>query len=275
MDLRRQPPPPVLSTGAKATDAILKLPGEGRLIVITGIPNHGKSSWALFAAVHLMTAGRRFLVFSPEIQPWQHLVAHCAQILVNKPFWPQPGIEPMTDVDVARIEDWLEDRLILLVSDAEDQAPTLDWILERARLTVLRDGVTDLLIDPWNEVEHQRGALSETEYVGRSLQRLRSFAARHGVNVWIVAHPTKQQAAKPGGKIDPPGMYEISGGANWANKADLGITVHNPGTVTEIHLGKSRFGRWGRRGSKATLEFDTITGRYSSPTAAVIGSQSG
>jgi hypothetical protein len=38
--------PPRLITGTRATDAIIRLPGEGgQLIVVTGIPNHGKSSW--------------------------------------------------------------------------------------------------------------------------------------------------------------------------------------------------------------------------------------
>ena len=132
----------------------------------------------------------------------------------------------------------------------------------RARAAVLRDGVTDLLIDPWNEVEYQLRDLTETQYVGRALQRLRAFALRHGCNVWIIAHPTKQHPAKPGEKLSAPGLYDISGGANWANKADVGITVHTPGEVTEIHLTKPRYSRWGRRGAKASLEFDGLTGRY-------------
>jgi twinkle protein len=108
--LRRRPPPPLLTTGTQSTDKILKFPGEGRLIVVTGIPNNGKSTWVTFAMVHLMRAHQR---------------------------------------------------------DARDDPPTLEWIIERAEHVVLRDGVTDLVIDPWNEIEHQRGTPSETDYVGR------------------------------------------------------------------------------------------------------------
>lgn len=270
--LRHSPLPKVLTTGTRATDAVLKLPGDGRLIVVTGIPNHGKSSWVMFVSVHLMAEhGRRFLVFSPEMAPFEHYIAACAQIFGGKAFWPKPGLDSLSDAEIQHAEMWLRDRLTMLICDSEDQAPTLDWIIERARLSVLRDGITDLVIDPWNEVEHQRGTMTETEYVGRSLQRLRSFANRHDVNVWIVAHPTKQYPARPGEKIGPPGIYEVSGGANWANKSDLGITVHTPATVTEIHVGKSRFQRWGRKGAKAELEFDPITGRYSSPLSVLVG----
>ena len=261
--LRHSTPPPLLTTGALATDRILKLPGEGRLIIVTGIPNHGKSRGVMFVQIHLMAEhDRKFLIFSPEMQPWENYTALCAQIRCGKPFWPRAGLESMTDDEIIFAEAWLRDRMTLLVSDAEDEPPTLDWIIERARAAVLRDGVTDLLIDPWNEVEYQLRDLTETQYVGRALQRLRAFALRHGCNVWIIAHPTKQHPAKPGEKLSAPGLYDISGGANWANKADVGITVHTPGEVTEIHLTKPRYSRWGRRGAKASLEFDGLTGRY-------------
>lgn len=264
--LRHGMPPPILTTGTAATDRILSLPGEGRLIIVTGIPNHGKSSWVMFVKVHLMrTHARRFVVFSPEMQPWESYVAQCAQIRSGKPFWPRAGYESMSDEEIREAEDWFRDRMIMLVCDAEDDAPTLDWLLERARIALLRHGITDLLIDPWNEIEHQQGNLSETQYVGRCLQRLRSFALRHGVNIWIVAHPTKLQPEKPGGKVNPPGMYDINGGANWANKADLGITVHTPDGITTIHLNKARFRRWGRRGDKTEIEFSNVNGRYNTP----------
>jgi twinkle protein len=274
VELRNRGRPPVLTTGAEATDKILSLPGEGRIIIITGIPNHGKSSWGVFVKAHLMRHHqRRFVVFSPEMEPWEEYVAQTAAVLFRKPFWHTPGYEAMTNEEINEAEQWLHSRIAMLVSDPEeeDQAPTLDWILERARLEVMRSGATDLLIDPWNELEHQRGDLSETDYIGRSLQRLRAFGRRHGCNVWIVAHPTKQFPAKPGEKLTPPNLYSISGSANWNNKADLGITVHTEDRVTQIHITKSRFSRWGRRGDMAELEFDVPTGVYTNASVPLPG----
>ena len=58
----------------------------------------------------------------------------------------------------------------MLVSDAEDEDPTLDWLLERATALVLRNGITDMLIDPWNEMDHTRAAnTTETDHIGRCL----------------------------------------------------------------------------------------------------------
>ena len=266
-ELRKRGRPAVMSTGASSTDNILRLPGEGRIIVVTGIPNHGKSSWLMFVKAHLMTHHqRRFATFSPEMEPWEDYAAAVAVVLNGKPFWPTPGYDEMSEEDMLKAEDYLETRLFLMVSDPEEvgDEPTLDWILEKARAAVVRYGVTDLDIDPWNELDHGRPAgVTETDHIGRGLQRLRAFARRHGVNVWIVAHPAKPFLMKRGEKPEPPNLYSISGSANWNNKADLGITVHTEDDVTEIHITKSRFQRWGRRGDVARLEFERATGTYS------------
>jgi twinkle protein len=273
LSLRARPAPGTMTTGVRASDAVLKLPAEGRLCIVTGYPTHGKTSWTRFVMVHTAADhARRWAVFSPEHQPWEHFAAQCAEVFVGKPFYPNPAMECMTDVEIADAEMWLSDRITMLVCDAEDDAPALDWVLERARAAVLRDGVTDLLIDPWNEIDHQKADMSETDYIGRALQRLRAFALRHGCNVWIIAHPAKPLPLRPGEKLVAPGPYSISGSQHWANKADLGLTLHSPqaGSV-ELHVWKSRFRRWARRGAVVTLDFNEITGRYMTPIADLDG----
>lgn len=273
--LRHGKPPPILTTGTHETDMILRFPGEGRLIVITGIPNHGKSTWLLFVMIHLMvTHRRRFAVFSPEMQPWEHFAALASAVFMGKAFWPRKGLDPsklMDDTEIAHAESWLRDRMTMIVSDAEETPPTLDWLLDRARMSVVRDGTTDLVLDPWNEVDHNVGDMSEVVYLGRALQKCKAFGFRHGVNIWVVAHPKMQQPSKPNSKkLEPPFAYEISGGAMWANKTDVGLTVHVEDGITQIHLWKPRFRRWGKRGSMAKIEFDEISGRFRSPAGSLL-----
>ena len=273
--MRHGAPPPVLTTGVRETDLVLKFPGEGRLIVVTGIPNHGKTAWVSYVMVHLMvTHRRRFTVFSPEMQPWDQYVGMLCQIFAGKSFWGGRTLAPaqmMDDTEIAHATRWLSERLTMLVSDAEDTPPTVEWLMEKTRITLLRDGTTDLIIDPWNEVEHDQGNLTEVAYLGRKLQQLKAFALRHGCNVWIIAHPKSQQPIKHGSrKLDAPGPYDISGGAMWANKTDLGLTVHQDEGLTQIHLWKPRFRRWGRRGSIAKIEFDEISHRYRSPIGSLL-----
>jgi twinkle protein len=270
LNLREHPPPRVMTTGVRTCDAVLKLPTEGRLIVVTGIPSHGKTAWTRFVMVHTAKEhDRKWLVFSPEMQPWEHFAAECAEVLVGKPFWPVDGIQSMTPDEIGNAGFWFSSRMTMMVCDSETQAPTMSWLLERAAFAALRDGITDWLIDPWNEVEHQRGEMNETDYIGRCLQQLKAFALRHGTNVWVICHPAKPFGIKPGEEVKPPGPYDIASSAHWANKTDLGLTVHSraPGTA-ELILWKARFRRFGKRGSVAQMEYDELTGIYKSPVSA-------
>ncbi len=257
MQYIKLPPIPVMGTGVATVDQAIHLPTEGRLIVVTGMPNAGKSTVILNWMVNTMRMhNRKWLVFSPEMQPVDEFIIQCLQILAGK------RISQMSTEERLAGAKWLETRLFFLASDSEDDPPTLDMILDRARSCVMRFGVTDTLIDPINELEQARGGMTETEYIGRMLQRSRSFSQRHGCNTWIVAHPAKMRASKPGEAIPPPGPYDISGSSHYANKADLGITVHTPNDVTLIMLWKSRFSRWGRKGAQAEMEYDKETCRY-------------
>ena len=270
-------PPAVMTTGTAATDETMKLPTEGRLIVVTGFPGSGKTSWTRFAMIHTARLhARKWAVFSPEMQPWSEFVAECAEVLVGKSFRPKRNAEQMTGDEAAHASRWLKDRLTMIVSDAEDDPPTLDWVLGKAQITVMRDGVTDLVIDPWNEIQHERGTMTETDYTGRALQRLKAFGLRYGCNVWLIVHPAKPSFLKPGEKRAAPGPYEIAGSAHYFNKADLGITVHAVGkNGTEIHLWKSRHRRWGTRNSVALVQFNPFNGRFSTPDSDLMAGDVG
>jgi twinkle protein len=268
--MRHRTPPGVLSTGVGALDRILKIPAEGRLIIVTGFPNHGKTSLTRFIMLHTIAKhDRRWAVFSPEHSPSEQFLAECAEVYIGKPFYPQQDLFCMTDDEADQAEEFLTGRVTMIAADSTDEPPTVDWLLALASATVLRDGTTDLLIDPWNELEHIPPAgMTETDYTGRSLQRLRGFGARHGCNIWISPHPAKPPTSRKGEVMSPPLGFDISGSANWVNKPDIGLTVHSP-TVgeTNVIVWKSRHRRWATRGTDATLEFDASTGRYSTPLA--------
>jgi len=265
MELRNQPPTPTMGVGIRSADEVIKLPTEGRLVIVTGWPMCGKSSWTRFLMVtSIGNHGRQWACFSPEMNPWQEFLAGCAEVVVGKPFWTEGPREQMSDAETEHAERWLSARVSMIVSDALEEPPTLDWLLEKARICVLRDGTTDFLIDPWNEIDNgNRGGATETDFIGRSLQRLKAFCARYGCNVWIVAHPAKPPPLKSGETRPPPGPYDISGSAHWYNKADMCITIDSPSEgITDVICKKSRFRRWSNRDSKVRLAYDKLTGRY-------------
>ena len=236
------------------------------MTVVTGVPNNGKSEWLDALAVNLCLAdGWRFAVFSPENGKEQHVVK-----LVEKrvEMSASPKLPDRMSLDTFLSGSaWVAEHFFFIVGDDEKDLPTLDWIMARAADAILRYGVKGLIIDPWNEIEHQRSStVSETEYVSQALSKLKRFARNHGIHLWVIAHPNKMLTGKDG-KIAVPSLYDISGSANWANKADNGIVVHRSDDIadaTEIWVKKVRFKHVGRRGM-TTLKYNKTTGRYSLP----------
>jgi twinkle protein len=160
----------------------------------------------------------------------------------------------------------LGDRVQFL--DFGEDAPVVDEILEAAgKLFAQRpEGVkAALVIDPWNEIDHYRDqSLSETEYIARTLGRIRRWARMWDAHVFIVAHPAKQP--RENGKLPIPKPDMIAGAAHWWNKADHCITVWRnfEDDETEIHVLKVKFRHIGKLGM-APLRFDVVTGRYMEP----------
>jgi len=249
------------STGWPSLDEFMTI-AEGRLSVVTGIPNHGKSEFVDALMINLaVREGWRFAVCSFENPPAMH-ISKIAEKYLGLPFWDGPS-RRMTEAELQRAMVWANEIFYLVRFD--DEAPTIEAILEKTRVAVLRYGVRGLAIDPYNEIEHRRPAnMTETEFISQLLGKLKRFAQNHGVHVWIIAHPAKMY--RENGKVPVPTLYDISGSANWSNKADIGLVVYRDPeedpTKTEIHVRKMRFKSEGKMGSIA-LRWNPVTGRYS------------
>lgn len=123
----------------------------------------------------------------------------------------------------------------------------LEYFLDLCRTSVLRRGTRVVIVDPWNELEHKmRPGENETIYIGRALRAIKRFAKVYDVAFWIVAHPTKPFE----GRVRMPRLLDISGSANWANKADFGLSYHRSDENTaDLCVTKVRKGYPGRRGN--------------------------
>jgi len=252
-----------LSTGWASLDQYMTI-APGQLTVVTGIPSHGKSEFIDALTVNLaMRHDWRFAMCSFENSIEDH-IRKLAEKYLGVPLKDGPTRQGMSAFERKKASEWGRKHFSFI--RAEDDSPTIDWLLGMARVAVLREGINGLVIDPYNEIEHSRpNNMTETEYVSQILGRVKRFAVNHGIHIWFVAHPMKMM--REGGKIPMPGLYEISGSAHWANKADIGLTVHRPNpesTDVDIHLLKVRH-KWVGRPGKVTLEYDRVTGRYSEP----------
>lgn len=252
-----------VSTGWDSVDEFYTVrPGE--FTVVTGMPNSGKSNWLDAMLVQLASLhGWNFALFSPENQPLEDHMARIVEKFVRAPFSPGPSVRMSRD-DLSEGMAWVNSRFSWILPD-DDSEWTVDTVLDRAASLVLRKGIRGLVIDPWNELEHAlKEGESETVYIGNVLKRVRQWARRHGVHVWIVAHPAKLYRDKETGNYPVPTLYDINGSANWRNKADNGIVVwrdfKDPANPVEIHVQKIRFRQIGRLGmTKLTYQPKTAT----------------
>jgi twinkle protein len=254
-DFPERPALTVWSTGIEALDdtgeydrpALAIIPGT--LTVFTGHANMGKSTVMDSIVASLLKRGIPTCLasFETDIKP----------ILVNDLRRTMLGIgsHELERADTTACDRVIREKLqIISQSVDEDEEMNLEAFLDLCRTSVLRRGTRVIIIDPWNELEHKmRQGENETVYIGRALRAIKRFAKVHDVAVWIVAHPTKPFE----GKVRMPRLLDISGSANWANKADFGLSYHRTDkNVADLCVTKVRKGYPGRRGNiQVTYDF--------------------
>lgn len=252
-------------TGWKAMDQKYTVrPGEWT--VVTGIPGHGKSELLDALLANLATLhGWRFGICSMENLPIARHFAKFAEKHSGLPFLPRLECQRMTREALQKAIVWANEHFFFLMPDEDDL--TVDGVLKLAQVLIYRHGINGLVIDPWNELEHswEKGD-SETRYISSSLTKIRRFARKHKVHIWVVAHPTKLSKDKDG-KYPVPTPYDISGSSHWRNKADNALAVSRPNmsdhkdTRVEVHVQKIRFKEVGKVGL-VNLIYDYVSGRY-------------
>ena len=228
-----------------------------RLCVVTGVPGSGKSEFIDEIAERLnVRYGWRFAYFSPENAP----LAYHASKLIEKFTGKRFSKRDLPYLEYKKVKEHLE-RDFYFISPPDNFK--LDNILDKAKSLVRRKGIKALVIDPYNRLESEMGrGQTETNYISELLDRLTTFAQRHDVLVILMAHPKKQQRNSDG-DLEAPTLYDISGSANFFNKADFGIVVHRNRIANnvDVHVQKVKFRHLGTCGT-AYFHYNLNNGRY-------------
>ena len=260
-DLDPLPPDTIYEIGLSGSVATqLVLVGDcykmrlGDLAIITGVPGYGKTSFVNDIVCRVADHyDLRVAWASFEQTPQRDL-----RRILTKWF---AGKDEEVFASPEAGARWLKDHHVV-ISAQEDEDVTLDWLVDAMEGAVVRFGCKIIVVDPWNEIEHCRAiGESETEYVGRAIRLLKRFAKKFQVHLILVAHPAKLQ--KENGKYAMPSLYDISGSANFYNKADIGLIIHRQGPdETHVRIQKVRHhGVIGRPG-EVRLDFDGKTQRF-------------
>lgn len=227
-----------------------------RLCIVTGIPGSGKSEFIDEIAERLnVRYGWRFAYFSPENAP----LAYHASKLIEKFTGRRFSKSSLSNAEYKKVKEHLESDFFFI---SPTDSFKVDNILDKAKALVRRKGIKALVIDPYNRLESEQGTRSETQYISELLDKLTNFAQRNDLLVILMAHPTKQPRNKDG-IIEAPTLYDISGSANFFNKADFGIVVHRnrQANNVEVHVQKVKFRHLGQCGT-ALFHYNLNNGRY-------------
>ena len=244
-----------ISTGYSNVDEIYTV-AQGQLTIVTGYPSSGKSNFVDQLMINLAKAHDwKFGLCSFENQPEIH-ISRLMEIYKEKRFF--DGTHRMTEDDRKEAFEFVEEHFLFLDSEGAEPA-TIDSILERAKIAVVRMGIRGLVIDPYNYIEN-RGGQAEHEFISGMLTRIQAFAKAYGVHIWFVAHPSK--ITRSGMDLPRPDGMAISGSMAWWAKADCGITIHRTKDHgVELAVWKCRY-RWIGTQGETTLGYNKITGTY-------------
>lgn len=205
------------STGWSQMDQNLMIvPPE--LVILTGMPNAGKSqfAWALGANLARIHGWKGAIIqFEDGAGRLQEsLFAYAGAWKGSGTIGDNPHAWLRRMIYTPRPEN----------DDDIDASPrTMRWVLDRVKEAGKRHGCRWVIIDPWNEIEHDWSKqFTETLYISRMLKLLKAASRKYTLAIILVAHPKSAATEK---SISEADLNDVAGGMAWNAKADHGLVL--------------------------------------------------
>ena len=184
----------------------------GQWSVVTGIPNSGKSDVIDQICCNMaLKYDMRCAMFAPESFPYEGHIKRIANKLNQT---------NCNNDQLNETKDFIQDHFYWVKIDLENL--TLKGILKAFRDLVFQKGINVCVIDPWNMLDHS--AQRDHSYIGRLLSEITQFCQQTNTHLFLVAHPRKIDSEN--GRYKKPTLYDISGSADFFNKAYNGLIVY-------------------------------------------------
>jgi twinkle protein len=227
----------------------------GKLAIVTGIPSMGKSEIVDFICCKLNHLHNwKIGYFSTECEQEIHIVKIIDK-LTGKSFFKGE----LSEEEYYLAKEYIYKNFFWILP--KDENYTIDEILKNAEILIKTKDIKVLVIDPYNTIEHQyEGNTSETLYINKFLAKLSNFKRKHNILLFLVAHPRKMEYFKGNYKI--PTLYDISGSANFFNKADYGIVQHIKDGNPTTYIQKVK-NKWMGKNGWIDWRYNQKNGRYS------------
>ena len=243
------------TVGVKSIDKILSFK-TGLLTVVTGVPTSGKTIFLNYLLIRLnLIHDWKAAFFSPEFYPVSLHIAQVIETMGGMRF-DSRNYSPET---YNTMKEYICNNMWWIDPDDTD----ITSVLERASYLIKKKGIRMLVIDPFNALtDKERKNQKQDEYISEFLQKLRWFARKYDIAVFLVMHPTKMTKLETG--LYPVcDLYNCKGASEIFDKADIGLTVwrNEQEEYAELHVTKIKFRHLGEKGH-ATFKFNINNGRY-------------
>lgn len=194
--------------------------------LVTGYNNEGKTNLMFqLSILKAVYEDWKFGIYSPENMPMSDLfddLIHCYVGIGCDRFYSN---NLMTEEQYIQACGFINDHFFLINPDEDN---TIDNIFEKTKYLVSRKGINALIIDPYNQIEHQmeRGE-REDLYISRFMSRLKRYAVKFNICIVLIAHQVTPMFSK-NEDYPQPDAYKIKGGGTFSDKADNVLVVWRP-----------------------------------------------
>jgi twinkle protein len=188
-----------------------------RLLVATGTPQSGKSEIIDFITTKLnLKHFWKCAYWTPENFPIAYHYSKLNEKISGLSF----NKADQTEAMFWNVHNHIKKNFFWV--DPDDNLG-VDNILSKFEFLVKTKGIKICVIDPFNKLDNSTRD-NERQYISKLLDKLILFAKKNDVLMILIAHPTKLRK-QDDGTYPMPTMYDISGSADFWNKADYGMAL--------------------------------------------------
>jgi twinkle protein len=192
--------------------------------LMTGIPNHGKTSFTLnWASEHAIMHNEKVGIISLEKSP---LITSTRLVEITS----RKEITKIGGFEIDLHLDQLNTNVII----SRPKTLTEDSLFQEMEYLVGKYGVSLLILDPYSHVRLKQG----DDQIADFLIRFSDSAKDLDCHNLMVAHPKKMD--KHQGKYVVPKPYDISGSHHFYNVPDNILSFYNNDSEFELHVQKVR-----------------------------------
>ena len=206
---------------------------RGDITLISGIGNHGKSSFTLqLMLIKSIFNGDKWALFVPENMPSKLFYSELTEMLIGCSIEPENPNRPELSI-IEQIQEWLAEHFIVV--HPVHGKPTPEYIKSKFLGLIMKYGITGILFDPFNKLLRDYKSVGDRDdrFLEAFLTDLSVFTKHHNIFCLIIAHPTKLTKGVDEKDYPCPNVFNVAGGATWNNAMDNIGFVHRPFKISE------------------------------------------